>query len=77
VFLEKVRELKIKRYPKSIDDFHYGAIVGSAVIQAVVRGSKSRWAFRGNYHWVLTGAKKSLPKRMKGQLGFFKVRGSR
>jgi hypothetical protein len=77
MFMEHVRDVKIQRHPKSIDDFHYGAIVGSAVIEAVVRGSKSPWAFRGNFHWVLTGAKKSLPKRMKGQLGFFKVRGTR
>ena len=76
-FLEKVRDLKIKRHHKSIDDFVYGAIVGSAVIHEVVRGSKSPWAFRGNFHWVLTQPKKSLPTRMKGQLGFFKVRGTR
>jgi hypothetical protein len=76
-FLANVRELRITRYPKSIDDFDYGAIVGSAVIEEVVRGSKSFWAIRGNHHWVLTKAKKSPPKSMKGQLGFFKVRGPR
>lgn len=73
-FLDLVKELKIKRYPKSIDDFDYGSLVGTVVIKEVVKNSKSPWAFRGNYHFVLTGAKKMKPKKQKGQLGFFTVK---
>ena len=73
-FLANVEELGIKRYPKSIDDFVYGAIVGSAVIEKVVRGSKSFWAVRGNHHWVLGRARRCPPKKRKGQLGFFQVK---
>ena len=73
-FLGTVRALHIKRHPKSIDDFDYGAIVGSAVIEEVVRGSKSFWAFPGNHHWVLGRARRCTPKKRKGQLGFFKVK---
>lgn len=74
-FLELIEECGIKRYPKSIDDFDYGAIVGTVVLDDVVRGSKSYWAGRGSYHWVLSKAKKVRPKKVKGQLGFFRVKG--
>jgi hypothetical protein len=73
-FLEVVKDRKIKNYPKTIDDFDYGVIVGTVQLDDVVRGSKSFWAFRGNYHWVLSKAKKLRPKKIKGQLGFFKIR---
>jgi hypothetical protein len=46
--------------------------VGSAVIEEVVRGSKSFWAVRGNHHWVLGRARRCTPRKRKGQLGFFK-----
>lgn len=73
-FLDIVKDLKIKRYPKSIDDFDYGAVVGSVILSNVVRNSKSEWAGRGNYHFELTSAKKMKPKKRKGQLGFFKIK---
>lgn len=73
-FLEIIKDLKIKRYPKSIDDFDYGALVGTAVISGVVKNSKSEWAHRGSWHIQLEGAKKMKPKAKKGQLGFFPVK---
>jgi hypothetical protein len=76
-FLANARSLRLTPYPKSIDDFVYGAIVGSAVIKDVVRGSKSFWAVRGNHHWVLGRARRCAPQKHKGQLGFFKVKGGR
>jgi hypothetical protein len=51
-FLADMRALGIQRHPKSLDDFVYGAIVGNAVIEKVVRGSKFFWAVRGNQHWA-------------------------
>jgi hypothetical protein len=68
-----MRALGIQRHPKSMDDCVYVAIVCSAVIENVVRGSKCYWAVRGNHHWVLSGARRCAPKRRAGQLGFFKV----
>jgi hypothetical protein len=76
-FLEIVREDGIWRYPKSIDDFDYGCLVGSAVLETVVRGSKSVWAGQGSQHWVLTDARRCRPRMHRGQLGFFKVQGGR
>jgi hypothetical protein len=76
-FLADRRDLGIQRYTKSIDDFVYGALVGSAVIEKVVRGSKSFWAVRGNHHWVLGRARRCPPQKHKGQLGFYKVKGGR
>ena len=73
-FLETVRRFRIRRHPKSIDTFTYGAIVGSAVISEVVRGSKSFRAARGHHHWVLTKANRCSPKKQSGQLGFFRVK---
>jgi hypothetical protein len=49
--------LQIKRYPKSIDLFVYGAVVGSAVIEKLARGSKPFWAVHGNHDWVLGRAR--------------------
>jgi hypothetical protein len=70
-FLADLQKRRITRYPKSIDDFDYGAIVGTAVIEEVVRGSKSSWAYPGNHHWVLGCARRCTPQKRKGQLGTF------
>jgi hypothetical protein len=74
-FIEIVQDLKLKRYPKSIDDFVYGSLLGSVVLDAIVRNSKSEWAGRGCFHWVISKARKSKPKKMKGQLGLYRVKG--
>jgi len=71
-FLADMKALGIQRHPTSTDAFVYGAIVGSAVIEGVVRGSKSDWAVCGNDHWVLGGARRCAARKGKGQLGFFK-----
>jgi hypothetical protein len=76
-FLAETQALGIQRYPKSIDDFVFGAIVGSAVIEKVVRGSKSFWAVRGSHHGVLGRPRRGAPQQRPGQLGFFKVKGGR
>jgi len=73
-FLDIVKEMKIKRYPKSIDGFVYGAIIGSVVLKDVVKNSKSEWAGRGSVHWVLSNPRKIAPKKMKGMLGLFRVK---
>lgn len=74
-FLETVRDRKIKRYPRSIDDFDYGKLVGTAVLVGVGRGTKSYWAARGQFHWKLKSIRKIVPKLVKrGYQSWFTVR---
>ena len=72
-FVRMMKELKIAKYPQSVDDFEYGAIVGSVVIAEVVKNSKSYWAAKGYFHWVLKAARPHPPVPMKGQRGWFSV----
>lgn len=73
-FLQDCKNRKIRNFPKSVDDFDYGAYVGSAVLKGAVRGHKSYWAARGSWHLVLSNVKKMKPKKKKGQRGFFPFR---
>jgi hypothetical protein len=73
-FFEIVQDLKLRRYPKSVADFEYGAIVGSALLKEIVKNSKSEWAGKGCVHWVLSKPKKLAPKKLKGMLGLFRVK---
>lgn len=70
-FLIICKERKIKSHPKSVEDFEYGSYVGSVILNNAVKNSKSYWAGKGNWHLVLTNAKKMTPVAKKGQLGFF------
>jgi hypothetical protein len=73
-FLKIVRKKKIKGYPRSIDEFEYGYIVGTAILDSVSRSSKSFWAQPKFYHWKLLSAKKVSPKKIKGLQSWFTVR---
>jgi hypothetical protein len=64
-------EYKIKSFPKSIEDFEYGAIIGSVVLEEAIDNSDSIWADKGAVHYVLSSPKKLKPKKVKGQLKFF------
>jgi hypothetical protein len=70
-FRQIVKEQKIKDYPKSIEDFDYGALVGSAVLVMAVENSKSEWAQENSVHFVLKDAETIEPIKVKGQLKFF------
>lgn len=70
-FLKIVKLFKIKDYPKSPDDFDYGALVGSAVLDSAIEDSDSPWAGEGQIHYVLRDVNKSVPVPAKGQLKFF------
>jgi hypothetical protein len=51
-----------------------GAIVGDVEIVGCVRNSKSKWAIRGQWHWLLKNPRflvKPIP--FKGALGFIRV----
>lgn len=72
-FLDSVKRLKIKNYPKSRDDFEYGAIVGTVIIEGITKKSKSYFAHAGYFHWKLSDAKTIKPQKQKGQRGWFKV----
>lgn len=74
-FLEKVKKLKIKKYPKSIDDFVYGAGIGVVTISQAKWNSRSSWAQPGACHWMLTKPKQMKPMPIPGQQTlFFKVK---
>ena len=73
-FLEIVRKRGIKRYPKSVDDFDYGSIVGTAILESVRRNSKSFWAQKGAFHWKLRSSTKLKPRLVKrGYQSWFSV----
>ena len=74
VFFEIVRDdMKLTRFPKDVNDFEYGAVIGSAVLKSVVRNSKSEW-IEGGFYWVLSKVKKLPQKKLKGMLGLFRVK---
>jgi hypothetical protein len=73
-FLGMIRNLKIKDYPKSPDDFDYGAVVGTVKLVGVTKTSKSYWAAPGYFHWLLENPRKLKPLPMKGQRGWFQVK---
>jgi hypothetical protein len=51
-----------------------GAIVGDAEIVDCVRNSKSEWAIRGQWHWILKSPRVlAKPMPFKGALGFIRV----
>jgi hypothetical protein len=49
----KVEEDEAGELKLDPDELSTGAIVGSVEIVDCVRGSKSKWANRGQWHWVL------------------------
>jgi hypothetical protein len=65
----EARRLKVKR-----DELLTGAIVGSVEIVDCIRNSKSKWAVRGQWHWLLRNPRLlAKPIRLKGKLGFIRV----
>lgn len=70
-FLADIKGMGLRGVPKSVDDFEYGAIIGSVVVTGSTRSSRSNWAIRGRCHWLLRDARKMAPKRMKGQQCLF------
>jgi hypothetical protein len=57
-----------------LEELPTGAIVGSVEIVDCVRNAKSKWAIRGQWHWVLKSPRvlvKTIP--FKGALGFIRV----
>jgi hypothetical protein len=56
------------------DDLVRGAIVGDVEIVDCMRNSKSEWAIRGNWHWILRDPRfLAKPIPFKGALGFIRV----
>jgi len=70
-FLAICRQRRIKQFPER-DGFQTGGIVGSVKIVDCVNRSRSLW-FGGPYGFVLSNARKTRFKPMKGRLGFFTV----
>lgn len=66
---DEARELKLDP-----DELSTGAIVGSVEIVDCIRGSKSKWANRGQWHWLLKNPRVlAKPIPFKGKLGFIRV----
>lgn len=70
-FLETVKSLGIRNHPKSREEFDYGKVVGTVVIRAVTKKSKSYFAIAGYYHWQLSAAEQTTPVAAKGHRGWF------
>lgn len=69
--VERDDALKLELDP---DELPTGAIVGSVEIVDCVRNSKSKWASRGQWHWVLDEPRYlSKPIPFEGALGFIPV----
>ena len=66
---------------QALDDYGYllgdrppprGALIGSVTLVDCIRNSKSEWAERGAWHWVLTDAHAIVhPRKMNGRLGLW------
>jgi hypothetical protein len=69
--VEKDEARKLKLDP---DELSIGAIVGSVEIVDCIRGSRSKWANHGQWHWVLKNPRVlAQPIPFKGKLGFIRV----
>lgn len=69
--IEREEALNLKLSP---DELPTGVIVGSVEIVDCVRNSKSKWASRGQWHWILKNPRYlSKPIPFKGALGFIAV----
>lgn len=73
-FLDIVKERKIKSYPKTIEDFIYGAIIGTVLLLGAEKRSKSFWANPGSSHWKLCKSKKIRPIKMLGRQFWFSAK---
>ena len=66
---EEARKLKLNP-----DELPTGAIVGSVEIVDCTRNSKSKWAIRSQWHWLLKNPRPlAKPIPLKGRLGFIRV----
>ncbi|MGH7780835.1 MAG: ASCH domain-containing protein [Candidatus Binataceae bacterium] len=69
--IEREEALRLKLDP---DDLTTGAIVGSVEIVDCIDDSNSKWALRGQWHWILRNPRYlAIPILFKGALGFIKV----
>lgn len=69
--IERDEAVKLKLDP---DKLPTGAIIGSVEIVDCVRNSKSKWAIRGRWHWILKNPRYlAKPIQFKGALGFIRV----
>jgi hypothetical protein len=56
------------------DTVHLRAILGTVDLVDIVHDSRSPWAVRGHYHWVLKNPKLlAVPKPYSGRQGLFSV----
>jgi hypothetical protein len=69
--VERDEALKLGLDPNELPT---GAIVGSVEIVDCVRGGKSKWAIRGQWHWILKNPRVLVkPIPFKGALGLPRV----
>jgi hypothetical protein len=69
--VEKEDAVRLKLDP---DKLPTGAIVGAVNIVGCAQNSKSKWAQRGQWHWLLENPRVlAKPIPFKGKLGFMRV----
>ncbi len=56
---------------QSLNDLPLGCIVGIADVIDCVTNSKSRWANKGTWHWLLRNARSVKPVKCAGRLGLW------
>jgi hypothetical protein len=56
---------------ESLNDLPIGCIIGVAEIIDCVKNSKSRWADRGTWHWLVRNARPIRPVDCTGRLGLW------
>jgi hypothetical protein len=63
------------RYSHFLDhDLPLGALIGSVVLVDCVQNSRSRWAVKGQWHWLLEQpGELRRPRWMPGRLGLWTV----
>jgi hypothetical protein len=72
----KVEDEEARKLKLDPDELPTGAIVGSVEIVDCIRNSRSKWAIRGQWHWLLKNPRAlAKPILLKGALGFIRVPG--
>jgi hypothetical protein len=70
----KVEDEEARKLKLDPDELRTGAILGSVEIVDCIRDAKSKWANRGQWHWILKNPRVlAKPIPLKGKLGFIRV----
>jgi len=73
----RVDEEAMNRYSHLVEDsIPLGALIGSVVLVGCVQNSRSQWAVKGQWHWLLDQPRQlRQPRWMSGRLGLWTLGG--